>query len=213
MKQGKLIVFEGIDGAGKTTQVELLQTELALKGYPVMVIREPGGTLLGELIRSLLLNPDYRELDPKAEALLYIVARAQAMAQIILPSLEEKKVILVDRFVDSSLAYQGYGRGLDLSFLEQTNKAVVGDLLPALNFLLDLPPETGLARIAEQGKVKDRLETEGLAFYQRVRSGYLKLAARNSRRYRIIDARKSKTEVFAEILPLVEEVIDERKRA
>lgn len=212
MKQGKFIVFEGIDGAGKTTQVELLQTELALKGYPVMVIREPGGTSLGELIRGLLLNPDYRELDPKAEALLYIAARAQAIAQIILPSLVKKQVILADRFVDSSLAYQGYGRGVDLGFLEQINKAVVGDLLPALIFLLDLPPETGLARLSKQGKVRDRLETEGLAFYQRVRSGYLDLAARNSKRYQIIDARKSKTEIFAEILPLVEEIIYERER-
>lgn len=184
--EGKLITFEGPDGAGKTTQVSLLAAALKSRGYSVLVTREPGGTRLGEEIRGLLLNPLYEEMNPVAEALLYAGARAQLVGEVILPALEAGMTVLCDRFVDSSLAYQGYGRGLDLGMLRLINGFALKKLGNFLTILLDLPPEEGLRRAA--GRLGDRLEQEELDFHRRVREGYLALAASSPERIRVVAA-------------------------
>ncbi|MDP3044040.1 MAG: dTMP kinase, partial [Bacillota bacterium] len=168
------IVFEGIDGVGKTTQINLLQDRLTAAGLRVLVTREPGGTRLGEIIRGVLLNPVHSEMAPETESLLYVAARAQFVREVVRPALADGMVVLSDRYADSTLAYQGYGRRLDVARLGEINGLATGDLHPALTVLLDLPVEAALARTG--AKERDRLEQETGAFYQRVRDGYLALA-------------------------------------
>lgn len=206
--KGKFIVFEGIDGSGKTTQLQLLGKYLSGRGYPVQLTREPGGTRVGEQIRELLLNPQYGELVPVAEALLYAAARAQHVAQVILPALEEGKIVLCDRFIDSSLAYQGFGRGVDVSLLEQVNGAAAGGLVPDLVLILDFCRESGMDRLSRPGREIDRIEGEACEFHRRVRSGYLALAARNPLLYRVIDACRPVEQVHRDIVEAVEEVLN-----
>lgn len=206
--KGKFIVFEGIDGSGKTTQLQLLGKYLSGRGYPVQLTREPGGTRVGEQIRELLLNPQYGELVPVAEALLYAAARAQHVAQVILPALEEGKIVLCDRFIDSSLAYQGFGRGVDVSLLEQVNGAAAGGLVPDLVLILDFCRESGMDRLSRPGRETDRIEGETCEFHRRVRSGYLALAARNPLLYRVIDACRPVEQVHRDIVEAVEGVLN-----
>lgn len=185
--RGKLITFEGPDGAGKTTQIELTERFLEEHGYPVVRIREPGGTRLSEAIRQLLLDPSYKEMSAAAEALLYAAARAQLVDEVVLPALAAGKVVLCDRFVDSSLAYQGYGRSLDLEMLRMVNGFALNKLGAFRTILLDLPPEEGFRR--SSGKIeRDRLEQESLNFHQRVRQGYRILAGSCPERIRVVDA-------------------------
>jgi len=183
---GKLIVFEGPDGAGKTTQVKLAAERLQNAGYSIVVTREPGGTRLSEMIRQLLLDPNNREMSPVTEALLYAGARSQLVAEVILPALAAGKIVLCDRFVDSSLAYQGFGRGLDLEMLRQVNRFALNRLGRFCTIILDLPPEEGLKR----GKQRERdwLEQEDLSFHRRVREGYRLLAKKYPERIRVVDA-------------------------
>jgi len=206
--KGKFFVFEGIDGSGKTTQLKLLGESLAARGYPVLYTREPGGTRVGELIRELLLNPQYSELFPRAEALLYAAARAQHVAQVILPALEEGQLVLCDRFLDSSLAYQGFGRGMEVRLLEQINEPATAGLVPDLVLLLDFCSETGMDRINRSGRGVDRIEREAQEFHRKVRSGYLALAGRDPSRYRVVDAHRPVDLVHRDILKAVEEVLD-----
>lgn len=206
--KGKFIVFEGIDGSGKTTQLDLLAEELAGRGCRVLCTREPGGTRVGEAIREILLNPQYGEMEPVAEALLYAAARAQHVAQVILPALAAGKVVLCDRFVDSSLAYQGFGRGMEVRLLEQINEAATAGLAPDLVFVLDFSCSTGMDRISRSGREVDRIEQEAREFHRKVRSGYLALAARDPRRYRVIDAGRPVDLVHRDVLRAVEEVLD-----
>ncbi|HPZ44210.1 MAG TPA: dTMP kinase [Bacillota bacterium] len=206
--KGKFIVFEGIDGSGKTTQLKLLGEKLAALGYPVLYTREPGGTRVGELVRDLLLNPQYGELVPRAEALLYAAARAQHVEEIILPALEQGKVVLCDRYIDSSLAYQGFGRGLDLSQLEQINQAATAGLVPDRVLLLDFCPDRGVDRLSRSGRGPDRIEREDQEFHRRVRRGYLTLVARDPQRYRVIDANRSIEEVQRDLFKALEGVLD-----
>lgn len=171
---GVLIVFEGPEGAGKSTQVRLLAERLRAAGIEPVLTREPGGTSAGNAIRSVLLDPQLR-IDPLAEFLLYSASRAQHVAEVIAPALAAGKVVICDRFTASSVAYQGYGRGLDLAFVRMLNAEASGGLVPHLTLLLDLAAENGLSRIAERGE-RDRLEQADLAFHERVRLGFLQQA-------------------------------------
>lgn len=205
--KGKFLVFEGIDGSGKTTQLKLLGDKLATRGYPVLFTREPGGTRIGETVRDLLLDPQHSELVPVAEALLYAAARAQHVAQVILPALQEGKIVLCDRFLDSSLAYQGYGRGLDVGQLEKLNEVATAGLKPDLVLLLDFLCDAGMDRIAESGREVDRIEQEDRFFHRKVRAGYLALAGRDANRYRVIDANRSIDQIHGDIVRVVEEIL------
>jgi len=171
--QGKFIVFEGLDFTGKSTQVTLLAERLTQVGYSVITPREPGGTSLGEAVRKVILSTKNVDLLPLSELLLFITCRAQLSAEVIAPALEEGKVVVSSRYRLSSLAYQGYGRGIDLDLIRRLNEAATGGRHPDLTFLIDLPAKVALARKRGKG---DRIEGEDIAFYQRVRQGYLKLA-------------------------------------
>lgn len=187
------ISFEGIEGSGKTTQIKLLASRLESLGYDVLITREPGGCPIADQIRRILLDPDNDNLDPKAELLLYAAARAQHVAEIILPALEQNRIVLCDRYCDATLAYQGYARGLDLQLVQQLNILAAGMCRPHLTLLLDMQPEHGIERArdrnaANQGPDEGRFEQETLAFHNKVRQGYLKLAEEEPRRIKIVDA-------------------------
>ncbi|SMB89295.1 thymidylate kinase [Thermanaeromonas toyohensis ToBE] len=203
--KGVFITFEGPDGAGKTTQLNLLANHLQQEGYKVLCTREPGGTPLAEDIRRILLSPWEEEIYGLTEVFLYAASRVQHVKKKILPALAEGKVVLCDRFTDSTLAYQGYGRGIELELLHRLNDLATGGLKPAVTLLLDLPPEEGLRRGKKGGggTRMDRLEQEDLTFHYRVRQGFLALARQEPRRIKIIDARQPVEKVFAEVLAAV----------
>jgi dTMP kinase len=209
LKSGIFIVFEGIDGCGKTTQKDLLADFLSQKGYPVETTREPGGTLLGELIRELVLNPKYQEMFPLAETLLYLTDRAQHVGQKIIPALKAGRIVISERYTDSTLAYQGFGRGLDQAMLNQLNNLVTQGLKPHLTILLDIPPEIARIRLVSRkpGLQLDRLEQEKLVFYRRVREGYLALAQKRPDSYVVLDACQPPIITHQTIRQLVEERI------
>lgn len=197
MREGILISLEGVEGSGKTTQLNFLADHLETMGRKVLKVREPGGTELGERVRTLLLEKDGAKISPLGELFLYLTSRAQLVEEILRPALGAGFVILCDRYLDATVAYQGYGRGLDVGLIEQINRFIVGDALPDLTFLLDLEAEVGLSRISGRGR--DRLEAEGLAFHERVRKGYLEVASRNSQRIKVIPANRGILEIAAEI--------------
>jgi dTMP kinase len=183
------VTFEGIEGSGKTTQVRLLSEYLAEKGIAHLVTREPGGTPLADEIRSLLLSPRREPVFPEAELLLYEAARAQHVRSAILPAMASGKAVLCDRFCDATAAYQGFSRGIDGTRIEWLNAFAAAGLVPDLTFLLDIPPEEGLARVSSRGGGRDRLEEESLRFHRSVRQGYLRLCAQEPERFERIDAR------------------------
>lgn len=192
MAEPCFIVFEGPEGAGKSTQVVRLGERLRRQGVPVTVTREPGGTPTGDAIRELVLHADV-EIDPLVEFLLYSASRAQHVREVIRPALQRGEVVLSDRFAGASVAYQGYGRGLDLDFVDDLNRRATDGLRPNLTVLLDLDPAEGLRRVAGRG-AEDRLEREDLAFHQRVREGFLSQARRDPS-WQIVDASRSAGEV------------------
>ncbi len=197
--RGYFISVEGGDGSGKSTQIKRIEAYLRAKGLEVVLTREPGGTPIAEKIRALILDPANGALTARAEMLLYAAARAQHVEEKILPALAEGKTVLCDRFVDSSIAYQGYGRGLGKAVAE-VNAIATGNKAPDLTIFLDISPAAGMARKRQQdGHALDRLEQESLAFHKRVYEGYLRLAAKNPTRIAKIDATKPVDTVFAEI--------------
>ncbi|MGD0152905.1 MAG: dTMP kinase [Thermacetogeniaceae bacterium] len=204
--RGRLITFEGVDGAGKSTQTALTAAALGQRGYDVLVTREPGGTRLSEEIRRLLLDPRFSEMAGSTEALLYASARSQLVREVILPALEAGRVVLCDRFVDSSLAYQGYGRGISIDLLCTVNAFALADLGPFFTILFDLASEQGLER--SETRESDRLEQESASFHQRVRDGYLALAAAAPERIRVVDGSGTpaevQTRVWAQLLTFLE---------
>jgi len=209
-KQGVFITLEGPDGSGKSTQVSLLTEQLRARGIEPVVTREPGGTRTGELIREILQHDRSEEpLAPETETFLFLAARAQLVRAVIRPALLEGRWVLCDRFMDSTVAYQGYGRGLGPALIEPMNALAVGETVPDLTILLDLDPAIGLERIGHRnraiGRQADRLERETLAFHERLREGYLALAARFPERIRLVDARPEPREVFLRIWSLLEE--------
>jgi len=190
VERGCLVVFEGPEGAGKSSQVALLARRLREAKVPVTVTREPGGTPTGDAIRELLLHADVT-IDPLVEFLLYSASRAQHVREVIRPALERGELVVSDRFSGASLAYQGYGRGLDLAFVEDLSARVTGGLRPDLTLLLDVDTITGLERVAGRG-VEDRLERAGFEFHRRVREGFLAQAAADPRWVRLDAAQPEK---------------------
>lgn len=191
-KPGTFISLEGPDGAGKTTQLKLLSKYLDSINCQYIITRDPGGTPLGKQIRRIVLHSE-SAIDPTAELLLYQADRAQHVSEIIAPSLSKGLVVLCDRYVDSSLAYQGYGRNIDLALIRQLNEIATGGLMPELTILFDIDSEAGLSRLHPSGH--DRLECEAMDFHKRVRNGYLELAKQEPDRWRVIDASRAMSAV------------------
>ena len=186
--RGCFITLEGPEGSGKTTQLRLLTPWLSVQGFDPLVTREPGGTPIGELIRDLVHDCRHIEMAPETEILLYSASRAQHVAEVILPALADGRVVLCDRFFDSTYAYQGYGRGLSLEALRRITSFATQGLVPHLTLYLDVLPEVGLRRREASGEAMNRLDRETLTFHQRVRQGYLALMAEEPGRWRSVDA-------------------------
>jgi dTMP kinase len=197
--RGMLVTFEGVEGSGKTTQAQRLVDALQEEGLPVTPVREPGGTLLGEKVRQILLSVEHHDMAAWAEAGLYTAARAQLLKEVVIPRMAKGDIVVADRFVDSTFAYQGAGRGLEMRVLMAMQ--MVLKVKPDLTILLDLPAEVGLKRQAgEDGHQPDRLEQEDIAFHTRVREGYLDFARRDPDRYHVIDAAQDADAVAADAL-------------
>lgn len=199
MQRGVFITFEGIEGAGKSTQIPALQRLLEPLGIPIRTTREPGGTVIGERIRELLLDRQTGAMAPETELLLMFAARAEHLSRVIRPALEQGFWVLCDRFTDASYAYQGGGRELGVERVAELEQWVQGALRPDLTFLFDLPVRAGRQRLAQRGAPADRMESEQLAFFERVRSTYLRCAERHPERYCIIQAEKPLEIVTAQV--------------
>jgi dTMP kinase len=207
-----LITFEGVEGSGKTTQIKRLKRYLIKKGIPCKVTREPGGCPIGERVRKILLNPNHQEMSPLSELLLYEASRAQHVKEVIKPSLKKGGVILCDRFSDASIAYQGYGRKVDLKWVEKLNHLSSQGIKPDLTFLLDCPSDIGIKRALQRNQAlkkerEGRFEREKIQFHQRVRRGYLSIARKEPNRVKVIDTRQGEEKVFEKICRIVEELI------
>lgn len=203
------ITFEGIEGSGKTTQVKHVAEFLKRRGHDCFITREPGGTKIGEKIRSILLDPKSKDMDPMTELLLYIADRAQHINGLVKPLLIEGKTVLCDRYYDATVAYQGFARNLDISFIKKLHKFVFEDLKPDMTILLDLLPETGLSRAWKQidngtrEGIETRFEEEKISFHKKVREGYLELARLEPKRFRVIDASMDEIQVREEIFKIL----------
>ncbi len=205
-KRGIFITFEGIDGCGKSTQIRLFEKYLVEKSKPYKLIREPGGTEIGEKIRDILLDKKNTGMYPETELLLFEASRAQIVKEVIKPSLESVIIVLCDRFYDSSLAYQVYARGLDIESIENLNNFATGGLDPDITFLFDLEPELAAGRLSSRIKENDRIDAEGLEFSRRVREGYLAIADKEKERFKILDASRGVKKISYEIIKIFEEV-------
>jgi len=216
-RRGRFFTFEGIDGCGKTTQLKLFASYLRRRKLPVVITREPGGTVLGESVRRILLSGQSRHMDARTELLLMFAARAQHVAQVIAPALAQGKIVLSDRFADASLAYQGYGRRLDRRFIQALARFACRGLKPDLTFMLDIAPRTSLQRarrrIRESASDEGRFEQETLRFYERVRRGYLELARREPGRIRRLDGEDTIENIHQKIVALARPLATAGERA
>ena len=199
MSKGLFITFEGGDGCGKTTQIKLLDEYLRSKGYQTLLTREPGSKGLGIKLREILLNYD-GEVSPRAESFLFLADRAQHVDCIIKPALENGVIVLCDRHTDSTVAYQGYGRGLDLKQIHNLNNIATNGLKPDLTIVLDVDVETSQKRV---GAEKDRMESAGIEFFERVRKGFLEIAKQEPERVKVVDSTQTIEEIHKQILELV----------
>jgi dTMP kinase len=198
MKPGLFITVEGIDGSGKSTQIDLMKDYIQGKGFDVVLTREPGGTKISEKIRAIILDLENSEMGAITEMLLYAAARAQLVSEIIKPAIENGKIVICDRFIDSSYVYQGFGRGIDLDIIKNVNDEAMGGIVPDITFFFDVNPEIALKRrISATGM--DRIEKEKMEFHFRVYSGYKKLASLYPQRIKLIDGSKSVEEVFCDV--------------
>ena len=200
MKKGLFITFEGTDGCGKTTQIEILKRYLDEKGYKVVLTREPGAKGLGEKLREILLNYD-GDVSSNCESFLFLADRAQHIDMLIKPAIERGEVVLCDRHTDSTVAYQGYGRGLDLDQIRMLNDIATNGVKPDMTFVFDIDIATAQKRV---GKTKDRMESAGIEFFKRVRQGYLEIAKSEPERVKVLDA----TQTIETIANQVKEYID-----
>ena len=203
--RGYFITFEGGDGSGKSTQIDILKDRLEKSGYDVILTREPGGTQISERVRDIILDKDNTEMDSMTEALLYAAARAQLVRQVIEPALNDKMIVICDRFVDSSIAYQAYGRGLGDS-VGIINSFAVGNCIPDVTFFLKVDPSVGSSRISE--REQDRIEQESDEFHRKVYNGYIELEKKFPERIIGIDACRSIEEIAAEIAYKVDNMIE-----
>ena len=199
MTKGLFITFEGGDGCGKTTQIKLIDEYLQNKGYKTLLTREPGSKGLGIKLREILLNYD-GEVSPTCESFLFLADRAQHVDCIIKPALEAGFIVLCDRHTDSTVAYQGYGRGLDIEQIHRLNKIATSGLKPDLTIVLDVDVETSQARV---GNEKDRMESAGVEFFERVRNGFLEIAKLEPNRVKVIDSKQSIEQIHQQILELI----------
>lgn len=198
MLTGLFITFEGPDGAGKTTQVKAFAERLSALGHEVVLTREPGGTAISDQIRSLILDPAHTEMADPTEVLLYAASRAQHVQEKILPALNAGKIVVCDRFVEASVAYQGYGLGISIEQIKTINQFATGGLVPHRTYLLDLSVADGRERLQARTGL-DRIEQKGAAYHERVRAGFLEIAKQHPQRIRIIDAKRTAEEVTGEI--------------
>ena len=207
MKHGRFVSFEGIEGCGKTTQIALLSDVLTGRGVPHTVTREPGGTAVGEGIRKILLHSETMHLTAAAELLLFYASRSQNILEKIEPSLERGEVVICDRFYHASMAYQGYGRGIPIEFIEKLTDLVCGERRPEITILLDIEPEIGLSRArsrnSKRSEDEGRFEMEDVLFYKRIREGYLELASRELHRIRVIPANRSIEVIHRDVLQIL----------
>jgi len=212
------ISFEGIEGCGKTTQADLLNSFLISLGYSCLVTREPGGTKIGDQIRLMLLQSENVDLTLKAELFLYIASRAQHVEEVILPALKEGKVVICDRFIDSTIVYQGLVQGIDLNIIDDLNRIATSGIKPDLTFFIDCPVEMGLKRAWTRCELKDqevddtRFESKELDFHYKVRNGYLKLARKEPERIRVIDGNRDVLIIHGEISSIVSEKLKEKPK-
>jgi dTMP kinase len=210
--KGTFVTFEGIEGSGKSTQIVLLANHLKTSGRQVVLTREPGGTPIGDDVRKILLNPANTALDAKAELLLYAASRAQHLREIILPALAAGAIVLCDRFSDATLAYQGYGRGLDIEMIRSLNRMVTAGMRPDLTVLFDIDAASGIARAHGRNRnrgleAEARFENEEIAFHERVRQGYLALTRQEPDRIKVVDASPSPEEVQGKVRMIVDEML------
>ena len=204
---GLFIVFEGIEGSGKSTQSRMLRQQIPDLDVPVLLTEEPGGTALGCRVRVLLKQISGIEIDPLSELLLFAASRVQLVTMVIRPVLAQNGIVICDRYASSTLAYQGYGRGLDSDIIKEVNDIATAGLRPDLIILLDLPVEEGLRRKGS-ARERDRFEREGFLFHHRVRQGYLEMATADSGRWLVIDAAQSKTRIRDLVWERVQQVLE-----
>ena len=209
---GLFITFEGPEGAGKTTILQAATDQLKKNGYSVLATREPGGIEISERIREVILNPSHTAMDPKTEALLYAAARRQHLVEKVKPALEEGKIVLCDRFIDSSLAYQGYARGLGIDEVYSVNRFAIGSMMPNVTIYFDIDPEEGMKRInLNHAREKNRLDLEKLHFHQLVQKGYEEVMNRFPGRFRIVDASQNVEHVLKRVNNIIEEALKENQ--
>ena len=197
------ITIEGPDGGGKTTQMNMLVPALEERGLDIVRTREPGGTDIGDQIRSVIMDMKNKSMDPRAEILLFCASRAQLVSELIRPSLASGKIVLCDRYADSTMAYQGYGHGLDRTALKNLLEFATGGLKPDLTILLDISAEAGLRRRITNHDEWNRMDDYALQFHERVRKGYLEMAAAEPERFAVIHADRSKEEIHDEIVAVI----------
>ncbi|MDR3224803.1 MAG: dTMP kinase [Clostridiales Family XIII bacterium] len=207
MSRGHFITFEGPDGSGKSTQIRLLGEYLEGLGHDVVYTREPGGSRIGEKIRDLILDTENKEMDSLTEAMLYASSRAQHVAELIRPALAQGRTVLCDRYVDSSIAYQGYGRGLG-EIVAEINALAVGDVTPDLTILFDIPPESCFERIGRTGG--DRIESEDMAYHRRVYEAYLYLWEKHPGRIKRVDGARDVESIRDDVNAITDEYLERR---
>lgn len=198
MDKGLFITVEGTDGCGKTTQINLMKEYIKQKGYNVVLTREPGGTNIGEKIRTIILDPQNVEMKASTELLLYTAARAQLVSEVIKPAVGRGEIVICDRFIDSTYVYQGFGRGIDIEVINDVNRAALGGIMPDITFFFDISPEIALQRRVNASGA-DRIEKEKMDFHRRVYSGYKKLASMYPDRIKSINSNRSIEEIAEDV--------------
>ena len=205
--KGFFITFEGPDGSGKTTISTAVQKRLVEMGYDAIYTREPGGIDIAEQIRNVILDPKNTAMDSKTEALLYAASRRQHLVEKVIPALEAGKIVICDRFIDSSLAYQGYARGLGIDKVYQMNLIATNGLLPDATIYIDVRPEVGLSRIKSNNREQNRLDLEKLSFHQNVYDGYHKVAEMFKERFKVINGEQTKEKVLSDTIEVLDTII------